>query len=115
MDRVVSMMKEQGISPEKGRGVEVCILQLGEKAKDVSKNIYDKLSEKDVNVYFVPSNDSLRAQMRQASKLGATYAVIIGQKEAFKDEIILRDLRNSSQETLLSKDVAEEVKKRLSK
>lgn len=115
MDRVVSMMKEQGISPEKSRGVEVCILQLGEKAKDVSKNIYDKLSEKDVNVFFVPSNDSLSAQMRQAAKLGATYAVIIGQKEAFKDEIILRDLRNSSQETLPSKNVAEEVKKRFLK
>lgn len=115
MDRVVSLMKEQGIEPQKGRGVEVCILQLGEKAKDVSKNIYDKLSEKDINVYFVPSNDSLSAQMRQASKLSAIYAVIIGQKEAFKDEIILRDLRNSSQETLPSKDFADEVKKRLLK
>lgn len=113
MDRVVEMMKEQGIKPPKKRGVDVCILQLGEKAKDVSKAIYDKLSEKDVNVYFVPSNDSLRAQLRQASKINAIYAVIIGQKEAFKDEIILRDLRNSSQETLPSKDIADEVKKRL--
>ena len=115
MDRIVTLMKEQGIKPEKSRGVEVCILQLGEKAKDVSKEIYDKLSENDVNVYFVPSNDSLRSQLRQASKLGATYAVIIGQKEAFKDEIILRDLRVSSQETIPSKGIAEEVKKRLLK
>lgn len=115
MDRVVSMMREQGIKPEKNKGVEVCILQLGEKAKDVSKEIYDKLYGNDINVYFVPSNDSLRSQIRQASKLGAIYAVIIGQKEAFKDEIILRDLRVSSQETLPSKNIAEEIKNRLSK
>lgn len=115
VERVISLMKEQNIKGATPRGVEICILQLGEKAKGVSKKIYDDLSQNDINVYFVPSNDGLRQQIKMASKLGATYAIIIGQQEAVKDEIILRDLENSSQEVFPAKDLVEAVKKRMIK
>lgn len=115
IERVITLMKEQNVTPLKLRGVEVCILQLGDRAKEVSKKIYDSLSKEDINVYFVPNNDGIRPQIRSAVKLGATYAVIIGQKEALNDEIILRDLTSSSQEVFSSKIIAEEVKKRLVK
>lgn len=113
MDRVVNTMKEQNIAILAMRGVEVAILQLGEKAKTVSKKVYDLLSKDDINVFFVPSNDSLRAQIRQAVKLNAKYAVIIGQTEAMKEDLILRDLSASAQETIPLKIIAEEIKKRL--
>jgi histidyl-tRNA synthetase len=115
VDRVVQLMKEQKVELPKKRGVEVCILQLGEKAKEVSKKIYDGLNKNDVNVYFVPSNESLRQQLAAAVKLGARYALIIGQREAMKDEIILRDLIASSQEVIPTILLVEEVKKRLTK
>ena len=115
MERVINLMKEQGVKPPKIRGVEICILQLGEKAKEVSKKIYDDLSQSGVNVFFVPSDDGLRQQIRTAVKLGAKYAVIIGQREAFKDEIILRDLDASSQEVFPESALVEEVKCRFAK
>lgn len=115
IERVINLMKEQGIEPAKPRGVEICILQLGEKAKEISKKIYDSLSKNDINVYFVPSNDGLRQQINSASKLGAKYAVIIGQREAMKDEIILRDLEASAQEVFPQKALVEAIKSRLSK
>ncbi len=113
VERVIATMKEQKISPKRRRGVEVSILQLGDKAKTVSKKLYDGLTKEDINVYFVPSNDGLRQQLQQAAKLGARFAVMIGQREAIKDEIILRDLGSSSQEVLPAKFAVEEVKKRL--
>jgi histidyl-tRNA synthetase len=113
VERVINLMKEQKIEVKKPRGVELCILQLGEKAKEASKKIYDALSKNDINVYFVPSNDGLRQQMKTATKLGARYAVIIGQKEALKDEIILRDLEASSQEVFPLEGLIEAAKKRL--
>lgn len=115
VERVISLMKEQNIKVDKSRGVEICILQLGDKAKEVSKKIYDQLSNHDINVYFVPSNDGLRQQIKMASKLGASYAIIIGQQEAVKDEIILRDLEGSSQEIFPVANIAEAVKKRILK
>ena len=115
MDRIVNLLKEQEINVPKIEGVEICILQLGEKAKEVSKEIFDALSKQDINVYFVPSDEGLRQQIRTAVKLGAKYAAIIGQQEALKDEIILRDLSASSQEIFPTKVLIEEIKKRLSK
>lgn len=115
MDRIISLMQEQKAAPQKMRGVEICILQLGEKAKTVSKNIYDQLVKNDVNVYFVPSDEGLRQQIRSATKIGAKYAVIIGQREAFKDEIILRDLDASSQEVFPVSGLVEEIRRRYSK
>lgn len=115
LERVVNLMHSQRVKIESCRGVEICILQLGEKAKEVSKKIYDEMSKNDINVYFVPSNDGLRPQIRSASKIGAKYAAIIGQREAFKDEIILRDLTTSSQEVFPSTGLVEEVKKRILK
>ncbi|MFA5927204.1 MAG: histidine--tRNA ligase [Patescibacteria group bacterium] len=113
IERVISLMKEQGVKVPKRRGVEISILQLGEKAKEISKKIYDSLAKEDINVYFVPSNDGLRQQLQAAAKLGAKYAAIIGQREAMKNEAILRDLTSSTQEVFPSKFLAEEVKKRL--
>lgn len=115
MERVIEAMQAEKIKVPEPRGVEVCILQLGEKAKEVSKKIYDQLAHNDVNVYFVPSNEGLRQQIRSADKLGAKYAVIIGQREAFKDEIILRDLENSSQEVFPTSGLVEEIKRRFEK
>lgn len=112
MERVVDLMKEQKIKPPKIRGAEICILELGEKAKSVCKKIFDQLSGNDINVFFVPSNDGLRQQIRSAVKLGAKYAVIIGQREAFKDEIILRDLEASSQEVFPQNKLVKEIKRR---
>ena len=115
VERLISLMKEQNIKIDEPRGVEVCILQLGEKAKEVSKKIYDSLTKEDINVYFVPSDEGLRQQIRGAVKLNAKYAIIIGQQEALKDEIILRDLTASAQEVFSSNVIAGEIKKRLVK
>lgn len=115
IERVVDLIKEQGIKPSKIRGVEVCILQLGDKAKEVCKKIYDGLNKADINIYFVPSNDGLKQQLGMAAKLGAKFALIIGQREALKDEIILRDLTASSQEVIPSMSLVEDVKEKLNK
>lgn len=115
VERVVALLSDQKVKIPAIRGVEVCILQLGEKAKEVSKKIYDQLAHNDVNVYFVPSDEGLREQIRAADKLGAQYAVIIGQREAFKDEIILRDLKASSQEVFPTSGLVAEIERRFSK
>lgn len=113
VDRIINLMKERKIKPPVVKGIEVCILQLGEKAKASAKKVYDALTEQNVNVLFIPSNDSLRSQMKNATKTKARYAIIIGQAEAVKSEVILRDLKASAQETLPVKGLAEEVIRRL--
>lgn len=113
VERIINEMKAQKVKLPEKRGVEISILQLGEKAKAVAKTVYDELVKDDINVFFIPSNDGLRQQIQSAVKLDAHYAVIIGQREAIKDEAILRDLKASTQEVLPTKYLVEEIKKRL--
>jgi len=115
VDRVINLMKEQQILPPKPEGIEVCVLQLGEKAKSSAKSIYNDLSKNSINVLFIPSNDSLRTQIKNSVKSKAKFAVIIGQAEAVKNEVILRDLSASAQETLPVKNLSMEIKRRLGK
>jgi histidyl-tRNA synthetase len=115
IDRIVNLMKEQKIQPPAKNGIEVCILQLGEKAKNKAKKIYDQISKDSINVLFIPSHESLRTQIKNAVKSKSKYAVIIGQAEAVKDEVILRDLSASAQETLPVKNLASEIRRRLDK
>lgn len=115
IDRVVNLMKEQKLIPPKQEGIEVCVLQLGEKAKNSAKNIYNELSKNSINVLFIPSNDSLRTQIKSSVKSRAKFAVIIGQAEAVKNEVILRDLSASAQETLPVDNLSKEIQRRLGK
>ncbi len=115
VDRVINLMKEQQILPPKPEGIEVCVLQLGEKAKSSAKSIYNDLSKNSINVLFIPSNDSLRTQIKNSVKSKAKFAIIIGQAEAVKNEVILRDLSASAQETLPVKNLSVEIKRRLGK
>jgi len=114
-DRVVEEMKSRGTKPPKSRGVEVVILELGATAKRVCKRIFAAFEKEEINVFYIPSRNSLRNQLKTASKLNADFAIIIGQKEALSDSVIVRDLRSSTQEDLPVKKAVEVIKEKYNK
>jgi histidyl-tRNA synthetase len=54
---------------------------------------------------------SLKAQMRQAQKLGAPIALILGEDEVAAGEVTVRDMRRSEQTRLRQDAVRTEVPK----
>ena len=54
-------------------------------------------------------------QLKIADKLGAKIALILGQKEALEDNVIIRDMKSGAQETVSIDKVVKEVKKKLKK
>ena len=114
-DRVVEEMKSAGIKPPKTRGVEVVILELGATAKKVCRRIFNAFEKGEINVFYIPSKDSLRGQLKMAAKLNADYAIIVGQKEALSDSVIVRDLRSGTQEDLPVRKAVETIKAKYDK
>lgn len=112
IDRVVEELKNNNIKIPETRGVEVVILELGKTAKKVCKKIYSDFRNEDINVFYIPSNDSLRAQLKMASKLGAGYAIIVGQKEALSNSVIVRDLKQGTQEDMSMSKAVNEIKEK---
>lgn len=113
-DRVVDEIKKSGRKVSENRGVEVVILELGKSAKNVCRQIFANFENAEINVFYIPSNDSLRSGLKMATKLSADYAVIVGQKEAQNGTVIVRDLRSSTQEDLTINSAIEEIKNKYS-
>ena len=59
--------------------------------------------------------DSIKAQLRVADRLGAELALIIGQKEALDNTVILREMQSGTQEIIPIAKIIDAVKKRLKK
>jgi len=114
VERVVSVVQEQKIElPSKTP--EVFLAQLGELAKKKSIKIFDKLLEEGIRTQEALSKDSLKSQLALADKLKVALTLILGQKEAAEETILLRDMKSGIQEIIDLENIVEEIKKRLKK
>ena len=113
LERVIEVMKalkvNTGARPKPG----IFFIHIGEMAKKKSLSLIESMREDGIPVVESLGKDSLGAQLRAANKEGSEFALIFGQKEAFEDSIIIRDLKNSVQETIPLRKLVHEVKKRL--
>jgi histidyl-tRNA synthetase len=55
--------------------------------------------------------DSLKSQLKVADRLRVKYTLILGQKEALEDKILLRDMESGKQKVLNLKNAVKEIKK----
>ena len=59
------------------------------------------------------SRDNLKTQLNIAAKVGALFALIIGQKEAVDNTVIVRDMNEGVQETVTEEKLIEKLKAKL--
>lgn len=95
---------------------EVFLIPLGEVASRRVMNLQRDLQASGVTVAeSMLGSAGIKNQLKEASDCKADIALIIGQKEALEDTVILRDIRSGMQELFASERIIEEVKKRLGK
>lgn len=78
----------------------VFMIQLGFGPKLRSLLILEELKKADIPVYQLLSSDSLSAQLEGARSHNVPYTIILGQKEYVENSVIVRNMRNSSQESV---------------
>lgn len=113
IERVIEIMKEKGISLPRERVPEVFLAQLGPLAKRKSLKLFEELRKANIPIAEAFGRDSLRVQLAKANKMGAKYALILAQKEALEDKVILRDMESGKQKVLGITGVAGELKNKL--
>jgi len=115
IERIVALMKEKAVKFSKEKSVQVFLAQLGDLAKRKSLKLIEDFRAAKILTAESLGRDSLKSQLKIADKLGARYTLILGQKEALDEVVIIRDMKNGSQETIKLEKAAVEVKKRLAK
>ncbi len=94
---------------------EVYLVPLGELASKRSLRLFQDLTAADVRVYDHFGTVGVKNQLKQAEENKSPIALIMGQKEALDDMVILRDVKSGMQEVFSYDKIVIEVKKRLGK
>ncbi len=113
IDRVVNLMRIKAIKLPQFPSPGVYLAQLGSLAKRKSLKLMEEFRKDKIQVAESLGRDSLKTQLKTADKLGTEYALILGQKEALEETIILRDMKTGQQDTIKLEKVVSELKKRL--
>ncbi len=115
IDRMIMEMKKQNADAYYPPRPKVYLAQLGDMGKKKSLRIFDELERSGIMVAESFGKGSLKTQLRQANKLNTDIVLIIGQREALDETVILKDMISGSQEVVTFKKVVDEVKKRIKK
>lgn len=89
----------------------VCFVQIGIEAKLKSLQVIEMLRETKIPTYQSLSRDKLSSQLQIAENLKIPYAIIMGQKEAMENSVIVRSMANRSQETVFLPELPKYLKK----
>lgn len=89
----------------------VFLVQLGFEAKLKSLHVIDELRRARIPVSQALVKDRIGAQLSEAQRLGVPYVLIMGQHEAVRNMILVRNLETRSQDTVPIGDLIMTLKK----
>lgn len=113
LDRIVMEMERNQVRPYTPPRPRVFLAQLGDLAKKKSLQLFAELEKNGILVAESFGRGSLKSQMRAANRAGAEVALILGQKEALDETIIVKDMVSGTQETVVRGKLVPAVKKLL--
>ena len=113
VERIISLMKNVEVKFPLPLPPKIFIAQLGTLAKKKSLKIMEDMRKANIRVYESFGKDSLRSQLKIADKVGAEYALILGQREVLEKSVILRNMKTGRQDLVKLDSVVEETKKHL--
>lgn len=110
MERVLLTVEEEGIALPVKQDIDVYVAPLGDAAKEVCFKLVHDLRQQGLIVETDYLSKSIKAQMKTADKAGARYAIIIGDDELAGGKAVVRDMRESTQETIPFADIMNVIK-----
>lgn len=115
IERIVAIMKSQDIKVDKPKNTSVFLAQIGDLAKRKSLKLLDEFRCSKIEAAESFGRDSLKAQLNRADRLNADFTLIIGQKEALDNTVIIKDMKSGKQTIIKLDKAVQEVKKMLKK
>tara|TARA_Y100000758_G_scaffold39165_1_gene25688 strand:- start:460 stop:1725 length:1266 start_codon:yes stop_codon:yes gene_type:complete len=106
MERILLALGDDDLS---GKTTQVYIVGLGDGVRPTVAKLAEDLRQNNVRTNFDPLRRSMKAQMREANKCGATIAIIIGDKELVTGRGEVKDLSSGVQEKIDIKSLVDHI------
>jgi histidyl-tRNA synthetase len=108
LERLVSLAPRTDGEPR----CDVFLMPLAAGALDRALRLQRRLREAGLRVLLDPEGRSFKSRMKQADKLGARYAAILGDDELAKDVWTLRDMARSEQRAVSEEEILKHLKEK---
>ena len=109
LERVLLALEQQNLLPTQPPAADVFLIALGEAAAAAAFPLLHELRRGGVRALMDYAGRSMKAQMKQANKFGARYAVILGEDELARHEAVVRNMAESTQETYSLDDMVKRL------
>jgi len=113
VERIIDVMKMDGDCKHPKPKSKVFLVHIGDMTKLKSLALIEEFRRHNIPIVEALGKDSLSPQLERAAKIESPLALIFGQKEAYEESIIIRDMVTGVQESVSLTHVVEEVKRRL--
>ena len=100
IERILLALEKQNLLQTSAKKSEIFIVTAGTDAEIFGFKILTELRRKNISASMDFAKRSIKAQMKQAAKSGAKFAVIIGEDEVKNSTVTLKNLETSEQENI---------------
>ncbi len=108
LDRIYDVMTELNLFPEKiAQRIDVLILHFDQKTQLHGQQVVMELRDQGIRAELYPEVVKIQKQFNYADKIGAPYALIIGEDEMASGSYALKDMQSGNQQKLTLKELIE--------
>ncbi len=100
LERILIALEKQNLLPSAQKKLDAFIVTAGSAAEIFGFKILNELRQKNFSATMDFAGRSMKAQMKQAAKSGAKFALIIGEDEVKENSVTLKNLETSAQEKI---------------
>ena len=108
IERLLALLEIEGVQPG-SYAPDVYLVHAGEAAAAWAWQVARRLREQGVSVVMHAGGGSFKSQMKKADASGARHAVVIGDNEAADGKLVLKPLREASEQASLSIEEAADI------
>lgn len=113
VERTIDLMKQRELPVPDPVCADIFVVQLGDEAKMKAVRIIAQMGDAGYKVAHALGKGNIAAQMRLADKMGTKFAIIIGGQEVHDGSVIIRDLRDRTQESVIDRDMIKTLQRKI--
>ncbi len=110
IERLLLVMESQGIEIPKAEAIDVYIATIGETAQKYAQKLVYKIRQAGFSAETDLMGKSVKAQMKYADKLGATYSVVLGDNEVESNKAVLKNMQTGETKDISMDTLIERLK-----
>ncbi|MDQ0254263.1 histidyl-tRNA synthetase [Evansella vedderi] len=113
IERLLMALETQGISLPVQEGLDAYLIVMGDEPKQLAPKLLHDLRSNGLTVDTDYLNKKMKGQIKAADRLGAAFAIILGEDEIANNEVVIKTLATGHQESVTLDNITNYIQSKL--